>query len=338
MKKILVTGGAGYIGSHAVFALAERGYQVVILDNLFRGYKQAVETLQNHFSDEQILFEKVDLLEFDNLKQVLAKHDDAEVLMHFAALCLVNESMEQPDLYFRNNTQGTINLLEAMRAAGIKNLVFSSTCNIYKVVGDGKVDEQVAAEPPNPYGESKYLSERMITWYEQIYGLNAVRFRYFNVCGANSEGIIGDSKKPSQLLIQNAVRGALGIEPFSFTYGEVDTPDGSPVRDYINVEDLADIHVLAAEKLMAGEEVAGLYNVGTGTGNSVKEAVDLVKEVTGKDFPTEKGQARKGEPSKIYADTTKTKKTFGWEAKRSIEDSIVSLVKWYEKHPNGWDE
>lgn len=337
MAKVLITGGSGYIGSHAVFTMAEAGHKIVVLDNLFRGYRQCIETLQTKFPD-QINFYQVDLINKSEIDKVFEQEKDIEGVMHFAALCLVNESMEQPYMYFANNVFGTANLLESMTQHGVKNIVFSSTCNVYKVVGDGKVSETVETDPPNPYGESKYLAEREVMWYEKLREMNAIRFRYFNVCGANTDGIIGDSKKPSQLLLQNAVRGALGIEEFKFTYGEVDTPDGSPIRDYVNVEDLIDAHKIAMEKLIAGEPgLSGLYNLGTGTGNSVREIVEKVKQVTGKNFPVTKGEARKGEPSKLYADTTKVKEKLGWQAKRSIEDSINSLVKWYTNRPNGWD-
>lgn len=337
MAKVLITGGSGYIGSHAVFKMAQEGYEVVILDNLFRGYRQCVETLEQQFPG-QIKFYQADLINKAEIDKVFEAEPGIEGVMHFAALCLVNESMEQPYLYFQNNVYGTANLLESMVQHGVKNLVFSSTCNVYKVIGDGKVDEGVETDPPNPYGESKFLAEREVMWYEKLRGINAIRFRYFNVCGANSEGIIGDSKKPSQLLMQNAVRGALGIEEFKFTYSEVDTPDGSPIRDYVNVEDLADAHFIAIDKLLKGEPgLSGLYNLGTGTGNSVKELVEKVKQVTGQDFPVSKGEARKGEPTKLYADTTKVQTKLGWQAKRSLEDSIKSLVKWYTNRPNGWE-
>jgi UDP-glucose 4-epimerase len=337
MAKILITGGAGYIGSHAVFKMASEGYDVVVLDNLHRGYKQAIDTLQERFPGK-ISFHKADLTSKEEVEKVFAQEKDIVGVMHFAALCSVNESVENPYAYFRNNVYGTANLLETMRENDVKNIVFSSTCATYKVVGDGKVDENAEVAPDSPYGESKYLAEKEIMWYEKAFGFNAIRFRYFNVCGANEEGLIGDSKKPSQLLMQNAVRGALGIEEFKFTYGEVPTSDGSPVRDYINVEDLVDAHYVAMKKLLDGEkDLSGLYNIGTGNGNSVKEIVDKVKEVTGKEFPTNKGEARKGEAVSLYADTTKTREKLGWQAHRNLEQSINSLVKWYDKHPHGWD-
>lgn len=335
MAKYLVTGGAGYIGSHAVKTLLDKGHEVVVIDNLSRGYKQVIEVLQNKYGQEKLTFFQVDLRDGDKLDRTISEIKPEGVL-HFAALCLVNESMEQPELYFENNVGGTLNLLKALKNNGVNCLVFSSTCAVYGESQYLPVDEKHPTNPSNPYGESKFLSERIIKWFGELDGLKYTIFRYFNVAGAASDGIIGDSKKPSQLLMQNAVRGALGIEPFKLTCPKVNTPDGTPIRDYINVEDLAEAHVMAMEYLQQGGENQ-VFNLGTGKGNSVLEIVNKVKEVTGADFEVNSGEARKGEYSEIYANTTKVNEILNWSAKRSLEDSVTSLVKWYQGHPKGWE-
>jgi UDP-glucose 4-epimerase len=331
---ILVTGGAGYIGSHAVKLLLEKGYKVTVLDNLERGYLEAVETLQNKFGKENLNFVEADLRDGEKIKEIMAEIKPEGVL-HFAALCLVNESMEKPELYFENNDLGTLNLLKAMQEAGINKLVFSSTCAVYGESQYLPVDENHPTHPSNPYGESKLIAESMIKWFGKLRGLNYIIFRYFNVAGASSDGLIGDSKKPSQLLVQCAVRGALGIEPFQLTCPKVGTKDGTPIRDYVNVEDLAEAHIMALEYLIKGGQ-SDLFNLGTGKGNSVLEIVNQVKEITGAEFPVTQGEARKGEYAEIYANNAKVKQVLGWKPKKSIKDGVGSLVKWYKNKPNGW--
>lgn len=335
MKKILITGGAGYIGSHAVKLMLENGYRVVVIDNLYRGFLKAIETLQGKYGKNNLLFYKADLRDYQELKKILKKEKPLGV-MHFAALCLVNESMEEPEKYFENNVCGSLNLLKAMRQNDINNLVFSSTCATYGESQYLPVDEKHPLSPTNPYGESKLMVEKMIRWLGQCGGLSYSIMRYFNVSGASSDGLIGDSKKPSQLLVQNAVRGALGIEPFNLTCPKVKTKDGSPVRDYINVEDLVEAHKIALERLINGKG-SEIFNLGTGKGSSVLEVVSQVKKITGKDFPVSKAEPRKGEYGEIYANIKKAKKVLGWKPKRTIKDSVESLVKWYKDHPNGWE-
>jgi UDP-glucose 4-epimerase len=334
MAKILITGGAGYIGSHAVLKMCSEGYEVVVIDNLWRGFKECIETLQNLFPDK-ITFYQADLRNKSDIKEILFK-ENVESVMHFAAALVVFESMIDPYLYFQNNTYGTANLLEVMRELGIKNIVFSSTCATYGPADNKPVNEELAQIPESPYGESKFLTEKEIKWFSKIFDMNYMILRYFNVCGANEDGIIGYSTKPSFLLMQNAVKGALGIEQFKFTYSQVDTPDGSPIRDYINVEDLVDAHYLALKK-MENNNISNIYNIGTGKGNSVKEVVDKVMSITSKQFETVRGEARKGEATALYADISKIQNDLGWMPKRSIEDSINSLVKWYTKRPQGWE-
>jgi len=285
-KTVMVTGGAGFIGSHAVLLLLQKGYKVAVLDNLFRGYGEVVEVLAEKYGKESVGLYNVDLRERSKVEEVI-KEVKPEGVLHFAALCLVNESMENPGLYFENNDLGTLNLLEVLRKAGVDKLVFSSTCAVYGESQYLPVDEKHPTNPSNPYGQSKLIAEEMIRWFGKIYGLKYAIFRYFNVAGADEEGVIGDSKRPSQLLMQNAVRCALGIEPFKLTCPKVDTPDTTPIRDYVNVLDLGEAHILAFEYLVNGG-ASETFNLGTGRGNSVLEIVNKVKEITGVDFPVER--------------------------------------------------
>ena len=216
-----------------------------------------------------------------------------------------------------------------------KYIVFSSTSEVYGNSQYLPVDELHQTMPVNPYGESKLMAEKLIGWYGQLKGMRSVVFRYFNVTGADKDGLVGDSKKPSQLLTQNAVRGALGIAEFSLTCPKVKTRDGTPIRDYVNVEDLVEAHIRALEYLKNGGENQTI-NLGTGVGYSVLEVVENVKKVTGVDFKVGRAEARKGEPTKKYADYKKAEKILGWKPKSSLEDSIKSLIKWYKNKPRGW--
>lgn len=347
--KVLVTGGAGYIGSHAVKLLLEKKIQVVVTDNLFRGYRQPIEVLQKKFGSKNLKFYQVDLKtpwkekgkDLGCTKKVISideilKKEKPDGVMHFAALCLVSESMEKPENYFDNNVCGSLNLFKAMVKNKTNNLVFSSTCAVYGESQYLPVDEKHSLSPTNPYGESKLMVEKIISWFSKSHGLNFVNLRYFNVAGAAKDGSIGDSKKPSQLLMQNAVRGALDLEPFQLTCPKVKTKDGTPIRDYINVEDLADAHLMALNYLF-NDGKSDVFNLGTGKGHSVLQIVSQVQKITGVKFPFKKGRVRQGEYAEIYANIHRAKKILGWKPKRSLKDSVKSLVKWYEKHPQGWE-
>ncbi|MDO5561843.1 MAG: UDP-glucose 4-epimerase GalE [bacterium] len=332
-KKILITGGAGFIGSHAVKLFLEQGYQVTVFDNFFRGFHQVLETLKP-LGDLQVV--EGDLRNFDQIDQALCGQNFAGVL-HFAALCLVNESMEQPELYFRNNVGGTLNLLEAMYKNGVKKLIFSSTCAVY---GDSQylpMDEKHPTNPLNPYGESKLIAEKMIKWYGELHGLRHAVMRYFNVCGAASDGLIGDSKKPSQLLMQNAVRGAMKIAPFSYTCPQVDTPDGTPIRDYIDVEDLVAAHLAAYERLDDDQVSGQVFNLSNGKGFSVKEIVSQVEKAFQVEIEKVPSEPRKGEYAEVFAIPAKAREKLSWQARKSLADSIESMRKWYTAHPQGWE-
>lgn len=333
MKKLLVTGGAGYIGSHAVLELLSQNRPVVIFDNLERGYAEAVSELQKIGPVE---FVRGDLRSEADLEKLFNEHD-IETVLHFAALCTPDESVSHPAMYYENNVAGTANLLETMKRHGVDKIIFSSTCTVYGETKDLPVDETHPLGPINPYGHSKLLAEEVIGYYGRMAGIRSVIFRYFNVCGADAEGRIGDSKRPSQLLMQNAVRGALGLESFAYTCPPAKTPDGTPIRDYIDVRDLVAAHAAAVGYLEKGGESV-ILNLGSGEGRSVRQIVQAVEQSLGVSIPEKAGKVRQGEHDEIYADPSKATKILGWKASRSLEDSISGLVAWYRKHPQGYEK
>jgi UDP-glucose 4-epimerase len=334
MAKILVTGAGGYIGSVAADLFLKQGHEVVAVDNFMTGYRQPLELLRGKFPDKFRYYE-ADLK--DGLSLIFEKEKNISSVVHYAASCLVDESMRDPGKYFYNNVAATANLLAAMDKAGVKNIIFSSTCAIYGEAKYYPIDEKHPLNPTTPYGASKKMAEEVIEWFGKLKGFNYVILRYFNVCGSSEDGSIGDSKKPSTLLVQNAVRGTLGIEKFYLTCPAVDTPDKTPIRDYINVVDLNEAHLKALEYLMKGGK-SEVINLGTGTGNSVLEIVEQVKKITGKEITLEKGNARMGDDPKKIAEIKKAKEILGWSPRRTITDSVKSLVTWYTNHPHGWDK
>ncbi len=333
MKFLLVTGGAGYIGSHAVLELLSQNRPVVILDNLERGYADAVTELQKIGPVE---FVRGDLRSETDLEKLFSEYD-IETVLHFAALCTPDESVSHPAMYYENNVAGTANLLEAMKRHGVDKIIFSSTCTVYGETKNLPVDETHPLGPINPYGHSKLLAEEVIAYYGRLAGIRSVIFRYFNVCGADAEGRIGDSKRPSQLLMQNAVRGALGLEPFAYTCPPAKTPDGTPIRDYIDVRDLVAAHAAAVGYLEKGGKNV-ILNLGSGEGRSVRQIVHAVEHSLGVTIPEKAGNVRQGEHDEIYAEPAKAAEILGWKAVRSLEDSISGLVAWYRKHPQGYEK
>ena len=332
-KIILITGAGGYIGSVATYLFLQKGYRVVALDNFLTGYREPLEALQKKFGKNKLRWFKKDLR--DDLTPIFKNEKKISAVVHFAASCSVDESMKNPQLYFSNNVCGTGNLLETMLRFDVKNMIFSSTCAVYGEAKYLPVDENHPTQPTNPYGESKLMAEKMLAWYGRLKGLKFVILRYFNVCGATDDGLVGDAKKPSFLLVQNAVRGALKIHDFCLTCPVVDTPDGTPIRDYVNVIDVGEAHLAAFKYLLEGGKNEVL-NLGTGGGDSVLEIIEKVKEITGVSFDVKKTKSRQGEYAKMVAAVKKAKRVLGWEVKRAISDSVRSLVIWYEKHPNGW--
>lgn len=333
-KKVLVSGAGGYIGSIATSLLLENGYEVVGIDNFTTGFKQPLELLQKKYGEDKLRFYQIDIRE--DLSSIFEKEPNIQAVIQYAAALSVNESMEDPQKYFINNVYGTLNLIQTMLKYNIKNLVFSSTCAVYGNAEYTPIDEKHPTSPANPYGESKRMVEKILEWDNKLIGLNYVILRYFNVCGATDDSQIGYSTNPSLLLMQNAVRGAMGIEPFYLTYSEVDTPDKSPIRDYINVVDLNHAHIKAIEYLINGGQ-SEIINLGTGTGNSVLEVVEKIEELTGKKIDHTIGKTRKGEYAVAIADIKKAKEILGWQPTHSIEDSVKSLIQWYTTHPQGWE-
>ncbi|MDO8497593.1 MAG: UDP-glucose 4-epimerase GalE [bacterium] len=333
MAKILITGAGGYIGSVATYLFLQKGYEVVGIDNFARGFRQPLELLQSKFGEKQFRWYEADLK--NDLSPIFEKEKGIQAVAHYGAFCNVDESLTHPELYFANNTWGCAHLVETMVKYNVLHLVFSSTCAVYGQSQYVPLDEKHPVNPITPYGESKHLAEKVVEWYAKLKGLSYVMFRYFNVCGASDDSLIGDSKKPSFHLMQNAIRGAFGIEPFKLTCPQVDTPDKTPIRDYLNVVDLNESHFMGLEYVLKGGQSQAI-NLGTGTGNSVYEIIKTVEEVTGKKVEVSSGALRKGDPTKLVASIEKAEQVLGWKPKRTIKESVETLVKWYQQHPHGW--
>jgi UDP-glucose 4-epimerase len=308
---ILVTGGAGYIGSVASERLLERGYEVCVYDSLFRGYRDAVPPAA--------AFVEADLADRERLRRVFREFP-IEAVMHFAALAEVTESMRDAAGYFRNNVAATLLLLEETLAAGVGRFVFSSTCALFGDLSPSPIAEDAPANPISPYGESKWLVERMLAWYRQVHGLTYFSLRYFNACGATAER--GERHNPETHLIPLILQVAAGEREAINVYGsDYPTPDGTCVRDYIHVLDLADAHIVTLE---APEELSGCYNAGTGRGNSVREVIDTARRVTGREIREVAAERRPGDAAELVADPTLIQCKLGWRAKLSLEDAVRS--------------
>lgn len=313
-KTILVTGGAGYIGSHACKALARAGYEPVAYDNLSRGHRDAVRWGP---------FVEGDLADRDLLAATLRRCRIAAV-MHFAAFAYVGESVERPELYFRNNVVNSLGLLEAMVEAGVKDIVFSSTCATYGVPESLPIRESTPQRPVNPYGETKLMVERALHWFGEAHGLRHAALRYFNAAGADPEGEIGEDHEPETHLLPLILYTALGRRPHIDIYGtDYPTPDGSAIRDYIHVQDLAEAHVLALAHLAKGGASLAL-NLGTGEGHSVRQAIAAAERVTGRKIACREAPRRAGDPPILVADATRARAELGWVPRHSDLDSILS--------------
>jgi UDP-glucose 4-epimerase len=327
-KKLLITGGGGYIGSIICLELLKNGYQLVIIDNLSTGYKQPIKLLQKKYGLESVRFYKKDLR--DNLDNIFTREKNIEAVIHVAGFCSVDESMKNPSKYFSNNTMGSYNLLDTMIRFSTKKIIFSSSCSVYGDIKTKKYDENSPLNPASPYGESKLHVEQMIQWYSKLNGLQYIILRYFNVCGADEKGTLGDSRNPSQLLVHNAILGVLKMKPFYLTYPEFDTPDKSPIRDFINVLDLADAHLKSLMHLNKEKNNLTL-NLGSGVGYSVIEIVKKVEEITGAKIPLHRSGSRLGEYPRRVASIKKAEKLLSWDPKRTLDDSITSSALWYKK-------
>lgn len=334
MDTILVTGAGGYIGSVAVDLFLSQGFKIVVIDNFSTGFKKPLDLLQKKYGANKLKIYSLDLRS-DNLDLVFEKEKQIKVVIHYAAFCSVDDSMRDPASYYRNNISGSINLISAMSKFSVKNLIFSSTCAVYGQSMYTPLTEAHPRKPVNPYGESKKIVEDMIQRFGQLKKFKFVILRYFNVCGATEDGLLGDSKRPSPHLVQNTVRASLGIDQLLLSYPETNTPDKSPIRDYVDVIDLASAHLKALKYILAGGE-SQIINLGTGKGYSVLEIIKTVEKLTGTKIPVSKGKLRQGDPDKLIASIKKAKKILGWEPQRNLEDSVKSLLNWYKKNPQGW--
>ena len=316
--KVLVVGGAGYIGSHAAHALKRRGYEAIIYDNLSTGH----ESLAAGFE-----FIKADVFDSARLAGALRGVD---AVMHFAAHAYVGESVTNPRKYFHNNVEGALALLNAVIDAKVKKFVFSSTCAVYGMPERIPITEDTPRQPVNPYGATKLAFEYALEAYGRAYGFRYVSFRYFNAAGADEGGTIGELHDPETHLIPCAFEAIRGKRPALDIFGDdYPTPDGTCIRDYIHVNDLAEAHVLGVEYLDHSDSIA--LNLGTGTGNSVKEVLSAVERITGKKVPARIAPRRPGDPPQLVADPSKAKKLLKWEATRSLDQIVATAWKWAEK-------
>jgi len=321
---VFVTGGAGYIGSVCVEQLLNAGHRVAVYDNLSEGHRPAV--------DKRAAFVEGQLDDEKALESAL-KDSRAEAIIHFAAHALVAESMVNPGKYFRNNVANAINLLNAAVAAGIKKFVFSSTCATYGPPDRIPMTEDLPQRPINPYGESKLMVERMLGWYQQIHGLEFVAFRYFNAAGASDR--FGEHHRVETHLIPNVLKVPLGRTPHCEIYGaDYPTPDGTCIRDYIHVMDLADAHILA---LAPGKQ--GFYNLGNGDGYSVRQIIQSCEKITGQKIPVLEKARRPGDPPRLVAAAEKARRDLGWQPKYPRLDEIIRTAwSWHKAHPNGYSD
>jgi UDP-glucose 4-epimerase len=326
---VLVAGGAGYIGSHTVKRLKAAGHNPIIYDNLSRGHKSVVEILQ-------VPSVVADLNDRASLTETLRTHK-IDTVMHFAAYAYVGESVHQPLMYYQNNVATTINVLECMKAVGVERFVFSSTCAVYGDPDKIPITEDEKKAPVSPYGRSKLMVEQILTDYaasEPKFKFAALR--YFNASGCAMDGSLGEDHDPETHLIPVVLQAILGLRPELVVFGtDYPTKDGTNVRDYIHVDDLADAHIAAMEKLQDGKPI--FCNLGTGNGFSVKEIIATAEQVTGKQVPVKYGPRRAGDAIALYADPSRAKSLLGWEAKHKDPETIIrSAWNWFEKHPRGY--
>lgn len=327
---ILVCGGAGYIGSHTVYKLIEQGKDVVIIDNLQSGHIGAVHP--------KAKFYKGDIRDASILDKIFTENK-IESIVHFAANSLVGESMVKPLLYFNNNVYGMQILLESMVKHNIKNIVFSSTAAVYGEPKRVPILEDDETNPANTYGETKLTMEKMMKWCNKAYGINYVALRYFNVAGSLGDGSIGEDHNPETHLIPLILQVPLKKREFISVYGtDYPTPDGTCIRDYIHVLDLADAHIKAVEYLEAGNE-SNIFNLGNGVGFSVKEMIEAAKEATGKEIKVVLGDRRAGDPAQLIASSEKANKILGWTPKfTDVKDIIKDAWAFHTAHPNGFED
>ena len=326
--KVLVTGGVGYIGSLTVHELVKRGYEVVVIDTLELGNKQAAagaSFYQGNIGDEALL---------DRLFQ----KEQPEAVIHFAAYKAPGESMLEPTKYFRGNVGGTVTLLDTMVRHQVKYIVFSSSCSIFGTPKQLPVAEDAPKGPESVYGETKLIGETLLRWYDQTKGIKSSSLRYFNASGAALDGSMGEDWNHTHNLIPLVMKAALGRAPSVTVFGtDYPTPDGTAIRDYIHVIDLAIAHIEALKHLMSTNQSTA-YNLGTGKGHSVQEVVTATKRISGVDFPVEYGPRRPGDPTAIWADCSKAERELGWKAQYSLDTIIETAWKWHSSHPDGYSK
>jgi UDP-glucose-4-epimerase GalE len=325
--RVLVTGGAGYVGSHAAKRLAETGHDVLIVDNLAEGHRPAIG---------KIPFESADLMDRPRVAALLKAHN-IETVMHFAAFAYVGVSVREPAVYYQNNIVGSLALLDAMRQAGVNRIVFSSSCATYGIPQRVPITEDHPQNPISPYGFTKFVIERALADYAHAYGLGYAALRYFNAAGAAADGSLGEDHDPETHLIPLILQVALGQREHVEIFGtDYPTPDGTCIRDYIHVDDLAAAHIAALEKLQPRTELK--LNLGTGRGASVQEVVDLCREITGHPIPTRAAPRREGDPPELVADPAAAKRALNWQPRYSIRQIIESAWAWHQKHPRGYGD
>ena len=326
---ILVLGGAGYIGSHTVYALIEKGVDVVVIDNLETGHIEAVH--------EKARFYKGDIRDKAFVDSVLDK-EKIDAVIHFAANSLVGESMVNPLKYYDNNVNGTNVLLQSMVAHGLDKIVFSSTAATYGEPEKVPILETDRTEPTNTYGETKLAMEKMFKWTDRAHGLKYVSLRYFNACGAHVSGKIGEAHSPETHLIPLILQVPLGQREYISIFGDdYDTSDGTCIRDYIHVTDLAQAHILAVDYLMKGNE-SNIFNLGNGVGFTVKEVIDTARKVTGHEIPARIAERRAGDPARLIASSDKARQVLLWKPEHADLEEIISTAwNWHKNHPNGYN-
>lgn len=320
--KILVTGGAGYIGSFMVRRLLEDGYEVIVLDNLKRGHKEVLLP--------QVLFVEADIQNNSSINELFSNHQ-LDAIIHFAGFISMEESTHNPGLYFENNTFGTLFLLEAAIKHNVKNFIFSSTAGVYGNPITIPIPENHPKTPTNPYGESKLMVEQMLNWYNKVYKLNTASLRYFNAAGASLDGSMGENHNPETHIIPLAIKACLENKDFTLFGTDYDTPDGTCIRDYIHVLDLVEAHVLVLKKLQQDNGCL-TYNVGTGIGFSNKEVIEMVKKITGINVNVINSNKRPGDADKLIADSSKIRGELGFNPRYSDLETIVKTAwTWHKK-------
>ena len=320
MTKILVTGGAGYIGSHTVDLMIRRGLDPIVVDILSKGYRHNVDARRLH---------EMDIADTGRLRALMDR-EGVEAVIHFAGSIAVGESMREPEAYFTNNVGGSLSLLNAMHGAGVSRLVFSSTAAVYGTPERVPITEEMPFAPVSPYGESKVVVEKMLQWLDRCRGLRSIALRYFNACGADPDAGLGEEHDPETHLIPLLLRAVRTGHPITLFGEDYDTPDGTCIRDYIHVRDLAEAHILALGALVAGGG-SGAYNVGTGGGHSVREVLRAVEEVTGEKAPFVMGPRREGDAPRLVADAARLSQALGWKPQFTDLRKIVASAWEFER-------